>query len=63
MRSIKQKITIVARIIARQRAYDPDYLEPGDLPRIDGHKPNGDPAHYIWREFIKDAKEIINGIS
>ena len=49
----------LARLLARQYGRDPDSLEAGDLPQIDGNLPNGDPAHFSWREFTDKANEII----
>jgi hypothetical protein len=53
----------VARILCEDRGYDPDKLEPGNLPRVDGKCKNGDPGHYIWREFVPLAKKIIKSVS
>ena len=52
----------VARVICENSGYDPDSLEPGDLPRIDGTCPNGDPGHFMWRTYIKLAKKIIKAL-
>lgn len=55
----------VARALCIQRGREPDQLESGDDPRqndtsvIDGHMPNGDAAHFSWREFENDARAII----
>jgi len=49
----------VARVLCMQARRDPDALEAGDVYGIDGRKPNGDPAHYNWREYVGDATEII----
>lgn len=35
---------------------DPDGLEPGDVPCIDGYKKNGDPAHFLWRDYVERAE-------
>jgi len=54
----------VARKLCWIRGYEPDQLEPGDDPYgndtslIDGRMPNGDPAHFMWRQFVKPAREL-----
>ena len=53
----------IARIICEDRGYDPDRLEPGNLPRKDGVCPNGDPGHFMWRQFVPLAKRIITAIT
>lgn len=49
----------IARIICAESDYDPDYLEPGNLPVVDGECSNGDPGHFLWREFVPLAKKIL----
>lgn len=53
------QIEQVARVLCRQSGLDPDKLEPGDLPQIDGRLRNGDPAHFMWRDFQDRAAEIV----
>jgi len=50
----------IARIICEDKGYDPDYLEPGPEPITDKILNNGDPAHYLWREFTPLARKIIS---
>lgn len=52
----------VARIICKDQGCNPDALEPGDRPRIDGTCPNGDPGHFVWRQFVPLAKKIIKAL-
>ena len=59
----KTKTERVARLLAKDKGYDPDALELGDLPRIDGYMKNGDPAHYMWRQFVPLAKKVIREAS
>jgi len=56
------KIEIIARIICKDRGRDPDELEPGDLPKIDGICKNGDPGHFTWRQEISLAKKILDAL-
>lgn len=49
----------VARILCKQSGYDPDYLEPGDIYGVDGVNKNGDECHFMWKEYVRDAKEIV----
>ena len=52
----------VARIICIDEGSDPDKLEPGNLPRVDGICSNGDPGHYLWREFEPLARKILKAL-
>ena len=56
---MKSKAELVARIICKYHGYDPDKLEPGSLPKIDGTCPNGDPGHFMWRQYVTLANKII----
>ena len=49
----------LARKLCELAGGDPDYLEPGDALGVDGVKPNGDKAHFFWREWLEDADAII----
>lgn len=49
----------IAKIICEDRGYNPNDLEPGNLPTTDGICPNGDQGHYRWRDFVPLAKKII----
>ncbi len=49
----------VARLLCEQINHDPDDLEPGDAYGVDHVLPNGDPAHYLWRQHVDDAREVI----
>ena len=60
---VKTKTERVARLLAEAHRLNPDQLEPGDLPRIDGYMPNGDPSHFIWRQFVPLAKKVIRECS
>jgi hypothetical protein len=42
---------LAAEAFCRYRGIDPVALEPGDAYGIDGYMRNGDPAHFIWREY------------
>jgi len=60
----------IARMICEDRGYDPnrlvpDRLIPGNLPKTkkDGVCPNGDPGHFVWRQFVPLAKKIITAIT
>lgn len=56
----------VARKLCHIRGYEPDQLEPGDDPYqnnvslIDGRMPNGDAAHFMWRQFVTPAHELLS---
>jgi len=58
-----KKVEIIARIICKERGYNPDEMEPGDLPITDRILANGDPAHFLWRNFTPLARKIIKAIS
>lgn len=49
----------IARMICEDRGYNPDSFEPGTEPIIDAISENGDPVHYLWREFTPLARKII----
>lgn len=51
-------VEAVAWIICSRR-HDPEYLEPGDAYGVDAILENGDPAHFMWRQFVEDAEEIV----
>jgi len=42
---------LVAEAFCRYRGINPNTLEPGDVYGVDGYMRNGDPAHFIWREY------------
>lgn len=48
----------LARLLCEQRGHDPDRLEPGDAYGVD-ETVKGEPCHYMWRQFVEDAEEII----
>jgi hypothetical protein len=52
----------VARAICRANGRDPDRLEPGDAPGIDGQLPNGDPAHFVWKHYMDEARAAIEAM-
>jgi hypothetical protein len=52
----------VARAICRANGRDPDRLEPGDAPGIDGQLPNGDPAHFVWKHYMDEARAAIEAL-
>lgn len=52
----------VARVLCQRNGYDPDSIEPGDLPRVDGRLKNGDPGHFLWREFVAPARAAIEAM-
>ena len=66
---IDNRLKSVARTLCIHARRDPDSLEPGNAPydtdeeAVDGTLPNGDPAHYSWREFVPRAKEILISIN
>lgn len=59
----------IARLICKQRRRDPNKLEPGNVPYHDDAFPatdgqlNGEAAFLSWREFVKDAHEILSMIT
>ena len=57
--TMPDRIQAVAQELARQGGYDPEQLEPGDVHGVDGTLPNGDPAHFMWRKYIKGARSVI----
>lgn len=58
----------VARALCKSAGNDPDALEPGNDPYhdntsvIDGRKRNGDPAHFLWRQYVGNARAAIEAI-
>ncbi len=42
---------LCAEAFCRYRGIDPNALEPGDVYGVDGYMRNGDPAHFMWREY------------
>jgi hypothetical protein len=48
----------LARLLCRQSGLDPDGLEPGDAYGVDKII-KGEPCHYMWRHFVRDAEDII----
>jgi hypothetical protein len=62
----REPIEAAARTLCESRGYDPDQLEPGNLPYrgsdeevIDGRLPNGDPGFFYWRAYVDDASAVI----
>lgn len=51
----------IARVLCQQADCDPDALEPGDVFGVDGHR-HGEPGHFMWREFVKDVRAIIEAM-
>jgi hypothetical protein len=50
----------VARLLAIQDGRrNPDDYAAGDAYGTDTVLPNGDPAHFVWREYLKHATAII----
>ena len=62
MGSNMAEIKDLAQMLCEDEGYSPYSLEPGDLPEIDGICPNGDPGHYLWREFIPSAKKVLRAL-
>ncbi|HPA20945.1 MAG TPA: hypothetical protein PLU30_24565 [Verrucomicrobiae bacterium] len=65
----EDRIRAVARVLAADHArsagdlrddFDPDGLEPGDVPCIDGYMSNGDPGHFYWRQFVGVAEWCVD---
>ena len=42
---------LCAEAFCRYRGINPNALEPGDVYGIDRYMRNGDPAHFMWREY------------
>lgn len=59
---MSEMVERVARILCEQSLCNPDALEPGDIYGIDGYKRNGDPAHFMWREFVERARAVIEAM-
>lgn len=68
----QQQITLVeevARHLCEVNGGDPIALEPGDDPYgdnssiVDGKMPNGEPAHFRWREWHLAAERVIHVIA
>jgi len=53
----------VAKAICAERGFDPDCLEAGDEPVIDGYLRNGDPGHRLWREHVDEARAAIAAVA
>jgi hypothetical protein len=52
----------LSRLLCTLDGYDPDRLESGSVYGLDGMLRNGDPAHFLWRQYAKKAKKILAGI-
>jgi len=61
----KDNMEICAKILAlrHDNGHDAERLEPGDLPTVDGTLPNGDKAHFRWRDFMGLAEDIVIALS
>lgn len=57
-----EMIEKVARALCAANGRTPDDLEPGDVLGIDGHMRNGDPAHFLWREWSGKARTVIEAM-
>lgn len=61
---ISPRIEKIARALCLLRGYNPEQLEPGNAPYdgifevIDTTLPNGDSAHFLWRNFVNDAIKL-----
>jgi hypothetical protein len=55
-------IELGARALCKERGYDPDQLEPGDLPCVDGRNAKGEPCHFLWRDFAPRALLVLKAI-
>lgn len=61
----EELIEKVARALCENEGRDPDYLEPGDDPYmnnttcIDGYNRKGEPCHFFWRHYDRDARAAI----
>jgi len=49
----------VARALCVKAGINPDKLEPGDVYGVDGIAANGDPCHFMWRQFADTAQAAI----
>lgn len=47
-----------AETFCKIRGIDPNYLEPGDIHGVDATLSNGEPAHFVWREFANHPEVI-----
>lgn len=50
------EIEAAAWALCKATGHEPDALEPGDLPRLDGYNRKGEPCHFLWRDFMNKAK-------
>lgn len=57
-----EMIERVARALCEAEGHKPDQLEPGDAVGIDGYMGNGDPAHFLWREWSDKARAAIGAM-
>ena len=62
-RKTTPNIEALASFLCKLRGYDPAGLEYGDVPCEDGICQNGDPGHFLWRQFMPEAVKIINFMS
>lgn len=50
-----EQVEAAACALCKYDGGDPYSLEPGDVPCIDEFTANGDPAHYLWRQYAEEA--------
>ena len=64
---ISMQVEIIARVLCKQHNCDPDSLEPGCTPYydevvvVDGEI-GGEPAFFLWRQFVTRAQEILKAL-
>lgn len=57
--TVDPRVRHVASMIVEDRGHDAEYLEPGDAYGVDAVLGNGDPAHFLWRQHVELAAEIV----
>ena len=57
--AVNRIVKKVAKMICEDRGHDPAYLEPGDGYGVDAVLANGDPAHFLWRQHVEVAAQIV----
>ena len=53
-------VEVIARTLCAP--FDPESLEPGDEPCIDGWS-GSEPCHFLWRDFVPNAHTILAALS
>lgn len=62
MKRAREEERGVARLLCELRGYDPDALEPGDALGIDGRNAKDEPCHFMWRQWLNDARKVLRYI-